>query len=532
MFTLFANLSNDNTVAVTQQLLHRLNIPFSFTGVQESVKQHPDYPSIAAVHDVLKQYKTDTIVLQIDKDKLQQVPVPFVAHLLQKPAGFVTVTNISSSNVTYLQPSSSQNQVTVSVNEFLSKWSAVALLAEKNEQSGEPDLEQNLKADRLKLYRTLLLIFGSLLLLLLTIFPISSTTLAVAAPLFLKLAGVIICSLLLWYDVDRTNPFLQKVCNSSKATNCNAVLQSSAAKLFGVISWSEIGFFYFSGTLLFLLLSKTAALAPLAWLNVLALPYTIFSVLYQWRVTKQWCPLCLAVQGLLLFEALYFMGSGYLQPFALTETATPFLLSFLLPVIMWYVVKPLLKKSKEAEEYKNRFYRIKNDSRIFEALLEKQKKVTVNPQGLGITLGNPHATNTIIKVCNPYCGPCSKAHKEIHELLKDNVNLKVQVIFNSFAEDSDPRSKPVKLFLSVSKNKERNYTEQVIDEWYSAEKKDFKMFAEKHQIGTDQSNYNEDVTKMRSWCDEMNIEATPSIFLNGYQLPDNYSVNDLKIFLS
>ena len=532
MFTLFTNISNDNTVSVTQQLLHTLRIPFSITGVKEAIKQHPDYPSIAAVHDVLKQYKTETIVLQIDKEKLQKVPVPFVAHLLQAPAGFVTVTNVSSHEVTYLQPSSFQKQVTVSVNDFLSKWSAVALLAEKNEQSGEPDLEQNRKADRIKLYRTPLLILSSILLLFVAILPIGSATLAIAAPLLLKLAGVVVCGLLLWYDIDRSNPFLQKVCNSSKATNCNAVLQSNAAKLFGVIRWSEIGFFYFAGGLLFVILRNEGALALLAWLNLIALPYTVFSVFYQWRVTKQWCPLCLAVQGLLLLEALFYMGAGYLQSFAITETATSFLLAFLLPVITWYAAKPLLKKNKEAEEYKNRFYRIKNDSRIFEALLEKQKKVFINPEGLGVTLGNPDATNTIIKVCNPYCGPCSKAHKEIHKLLKNNTNIKVQVIFNSFAEDSDPRSKPVKLFLSVSKNKERNYTEQVIDEWYSAEKKDFKIFAEKYQIGTDQNNYNEDVMKMRTWCDEMNIEATPSIFLNGYQLPDNYLVNDLKIFLS
>ena len=35
-------------------------------------------------------------------------------------------------------------------------------------------------------------------------------------------------------------------------------------------------------------------------INILALPYTIFSVYYQWRVAKQWCVLCLVVQGLLI----------------------------------------------------------------------------------------------------------------------------------------------------------------------------------------------------------------------------------------
>ncbi|HEY2722735.1 MAG TPA: hypothetical protein VGI82_13465 [Chitinophagaceae bacterium] len=38
----------------------------------------------------------------------------------------------------------------------------------------------------------------------------------------------------------------------------------------------------------------------ISWLNIFALPYTLFSVYYQWKVAKQWCILCLAVQGLLL----------------------------------------------------------------------------------------------------------------------------------------------------------------------------------------------------------------------------------------
>lgn len=104
MATLFTNLSNDNTVAATQQLLHTLRIPFSSTGVKETITQHPNYPSIATVPDVLKPYKTEIIILQIDKDKLQQVSVPFVAYLLQAPAGFVTIINTSFNEVTELLP--------------------------------------------------------------------------------------------------------------------------------------------------------------------------------------------------------------------------------------------------------------------------------------------------------------------------------------------------------------------------------------------------------------------------------------------
>ena len=64
--------------------------------------------------------------------------------------------------------------------------------------------------------------------------------------------------------------------------------------------------------------------------------------------------------------------------------------------------------------------RIKYNPQIFEALLLKQKKIEQCTESLGITLGDVSAKNTLIKVCNPYCGPCAKAHPEIEKLLEEN----------------------------------------------------------------------------------------------------------------
>lgn len=125
MSTLFNKPSSDNTVAVTQQLLHHLHIPFSYSGLKESIRQHPDYPSIAAVHDVLIKYKTDNIVLQVNKEKLQEVPVPFVAHLQQKPSGFVTVTSVHASKVTFLKPGTFKKETTITTDEFINRWSGI-----------------------------------------------------------------------------------------------------------------------------------------------------------------------------------------------------------------------------------------------------------------------------------------------------------------------------------------------------------------------------------------------------------------------
>lgn len=97
------NIANqNNSIAVTQQLLQSLSVNFTKHKVEQSLLQNPDYPSIAAVHDVLLEYKVNNMVLQVDKQKLPGIPVPFIAHLRGKTNGFLTVTKVSDNSIYYL----------------------------------------------------------------------------------------------------------------------------------------------------------------------------------------------------------------------------------------------------------------------------------------------------------------------------------------------------------------------------------------------------------------------------------------------
>lgn len=526
--------NRNNSIAVTQQLLHTLTIPFTSHKVEEALLQNPDYPSIAAVHDVLKEYRVDNMVLQIDKEKLAEVPLPFIAHMRGKTNGFVNVTAITPDVVTYSKNRSFSKKETMSRSQFEQDWSGVALLAEAAEVAGEKKYKENLKKEKQLQWYYPLLVAGLFLVFSLSI--VSSLALApvnVFILLALKLAGVIVTGMLLWYEIDKNNPFLQKVCSGSKATNCNAILQSREAKLFGIISWSEIGFFYFAGGLLAVIPRHEGSPELLAWLNLAALPYTLFSIYYQWRIAKEWCPLCLVVQVLLVAEAVLFFSTGMHQSLPTAFTAySIFTACFLAPLVLWFFIKPYLLKAKEGMEYKNRFFRLKKDPRIFEALLAKQKRVTVSAEGLGITLGNPDATNTIIKVCNPYCGPCSKAHPEIHELLQANNDLKVQILFTATTEETDRRSKPVKHLLAIAEKQNSELTEKALDDWYLPDNKDYDVFANKYPMNGELKKQDGKIKAMNQWCDEVKIEFTPAFFINGLQLPENYNINELKYFLS
>ena len=198
--------------------------------------------------------------------------------------------------------------------------------------------------------------------------------------------GVVVSLLLLWYEIDGNNPLLQKVCTGIVKGNCDAILSGKQSKVFSWLSWSEVGFFYFTGGLLTLLLAGTItnSIVIIAYFNVLALPYTLFSVYYQGRVAKQWCVLCLSVQALLIFGGANVIVTGFLLPIqdldALVVVKSALL--YLVPVLFWYVLKPYLLERQEAKNIKREYLRIKFNTEIFETLLKKQKQITVSTDGI------------------------------------------------------------------------------------------------------------------------------------------------------
>lgn len=524
----------DNPVSATTELIRLLGVKVSSSAIKNQVYNHPDYPSILSISDSLKQWKIDNYVIQADKAKLKELPVPFIAHLRKQGGSFTTITRINDDHVVY--KSEEGNKLTHKpINDFLQEWSGVTLLAEQGEHSGEKAYKQSRKKELLQSLKLPLII--SIVVAFCTSALVYQYTNSFVFPAFsllltLKLAGLTVASLLLWYEIDKANPVLKQICGIGKQTNCSAVLNSKKARLFNVISWSEVGFFYFAGGFISLLVAGTDAagiISILAWLNVLALPYTFFSVYYQWKVAKQWCPMCLAVQAVLVAEFIVVLSTNQLnQPINFVLTLVS---SFLLPALVWFLLKPFFLQNQEAKRKKRELSKFKYDSRIFETLLQKQKQITVNADGLGITIGNPNATNTIIKVCNPYCPPCAKAHPIIDDLLDKNKDLKIQIMFNVTKDDTDI-CKPVKHLLAVAGENNEAATVRALDDWYLPEMKDYQIFAAKNPVNGQLEKQDIKIDAMSDWCEKTAISFTPTFFVNGFQLPEMYTIKELKYFLS
>jgi uncharacterized membrane protein/thiol-disulfide isomerase/thioredoxin len=531
-------------VKATICFLKQLKVTVNKSTVNETLQNHPDWPGLLCITDSLNKWNIPNGAGKIAIDKIDELPVPFAAYTLDSENPLVIVTQVNSETIQLYQKDYNK-PITQTKEDFIKTWNGVYLIAEPNEHSGEANYAANKQQAFLKSLVPAaaigILIIFSLFLLNKIAGAAAFSAIGIYLQYFILLAGVIVTSLLLWYEIDKSNPLLQKVCTGIVKGNCNAILTGKQAKVFSWLSWSEVGFFYFAGSLLVILsnsevsagLSTNTGLFVLSWLNILALPYTIFSIYYQWRVAKQWCVLCLAVQALLLLGGINVIANNLLSAISNHQLLIiNSLLLFALPALIWFAVKPYILQLQQAKNTKREYLRIKFNTEIFNTLLKKQKALTIPADGLGINLGNPAATNTIIKVCNPYCGPCAKAHPKIDALLEQIPNLKVQIIFNTTNNEEDRGGKPVKHLLAIAAgDNDEKMIKQSLDDWYLAEAKDYDKFAAKYPMNGELLKQVDKIAAMEKWCRATEIAFTPTIFINGYQLPDTYSIEDLKYFL-
>jgi len=219
-----------------------------------------------------------------------------------------------------------------------------------------------------------------------------------------KTAGLITSILLLVQSIDSNNPLIQKFCQGGSKTNCNVILSSKAAKVFEGLSWSEAGFFYFAGTWVVLLFAghSSSIMQVLAVLNIISLPYTFYSIYYQARIAKQWCVLCCTVQALLWLEFIPLV-TYFESPFTFPNTAgwSALLIAFLMPVILWAMLKPLFLKLQQLNPLKQQLRKFKYNTELFKKLLHEQPKYAQPDDSWSIVLGNVEANNSITMVTNP-----------------------------------------------------------------------------------------------------------------------------------
>lgn len=520
---------------VTTYLDH-LAIDYNKETVDSFFSTHPYHPSLLSISDLFDHFNIENAGVAIGKDNFTKVPAPFIAKTASSEGDYCLVTQLDDQSVTYLNEK--DRIVTTSLELFFMQYSGVVLVGQKTRYSGEPDFVRT-KA-KIRQQRLLQAISLELLLAVFSFWFLSSPVSFSGGMLFLlKVAGLAVTSLLLIQSFNMNNPFINRLCSSASGNGCQDILGSEGAKIFkGRLSWSEIGFFYFLATWLTLSIggSTSSTLLTLAVFNVCALPYTFYSIIYQYR-KKTWCKLCLSVQVILWLEFFatlpVLLQVGSIR--VLENNPAPYVLLAILLVIgsLWVILKPLIQSAQQIKKLQRDINQFKKDDNIFYTLLEQQRKIEEMAESDKIIFGNPEASFEITFVSNPFCKPCSEMHKLLSPLVDEcRSKLKFTAIYTASYNSNDPKNEIIQKLIGISQQLGSRECEMAMADWYESGVNNPKAWLEKYtDVKIDESVMGT-FEAHRAWCDENEITHTPALFFNNHLYLSEYTLADIKHFIN
>lgn len=504
-------------------ILLNLNVKYTARFTNKLYNEHPFQKSFYGLSKMLNLYGIQNAGVKIEnkEEDLHNIELPFVVLANNY---FYLVYEVTDKEVKYLWEGL---KIQAPIDDFLKLWSGYTLLLSKSDNSKEINYRQhyfeNLKQNFLQI---VLLMTAFVIILLAGYYNAVFYNLKYLSPILLSLIGAYVCYLILEKKLHISNEHTDKICSLLKEQECNNILESKASTLFGIIGLGEIGFGYFIANILLLTFYPDIYIY-LVYINFCSLLFTFWSIWYQKYIAKQWCILCLLVLGILwlisISSVLINKGIPGLQiDYSVILVTSVFLFSILTTN---YITRILLE-SRQTTELSYNLNRMKSDKQIFIALLKKSQFIEVDRKTSNIIFGNPNGNILISILTNPHCEPCARTHLRIKELLLENKNICIQYIFSSFSHDLEVSARFLIETYFMKNENERN---NIFEQWYSFGKLNKEKFFKLHPEVYIQSERSiAELEKHTKWKEANNLRATPTILVNGYLLPDNYKINDLK----
>ncbi len=292
-------------VTIFSDFLKALGVPHTGTA-SDAAFRNMSFQTLFGFSRLLNSYNVPTEAVSVpDKSVLTSIPVPFMAQLGSE---FVIVTGFKNSNVQYIEFHKRKEE---SVSTFEQEWSGVALMAYPQSDSKEPNYGKNHLFELAERAKTIVLL---LCVLFLATFGIITADVwehvSTILLMLVNIAGIGVTWLLILKTLKVHSSTGDRICGVLQEHGCDTVLEQKASTFFGLFSWSEVGFTYFSMTTLILILFPQY-INYLALINGCCLPFTVWSIWYQKTRIKTWCTLCVTTQTLLWLQFFCFLFGGW-----------------------------------------------------------------------------------------------------------------------------------------------------------------------------------------------------------------------------
>lgn len=481
---------------------------------------HPYKHSLYGLECLLRLYGVATNGLRVnDKSCISEIPAPFVA---QYENDLVIVKDTSELNVVYERYG---KEITSDINSFIEQWSGIVLLMTTSSTSIEPDYTLH---HRQELQRKIEIIIFTVSSFLLNAYGLYITW---SGDIWWRITyialsgmGCFISTVLLTKQLHYESKTVDYICRVIQQGDCDSVLESSAARPMGWFSWSEIGTAWFATCLLTQLWFPHST--PLiACIALLSLPYTIWSIWYQKFRAKRWCVLCLSVICLLWMQVGTFaLGSEYkLAKFDLSYCAV-FPLGAIVLVFLRRVLENISFSHNEIQA-QCAFRQLKSQQEVFETLLHMQPWHNTKEASC-LIFGDINAEHQLTVFGNPHCEPCAHMHRRLQPLLDNGISI--QYVLTYFTPEL---SEANRYLIAVYRHCGPERAWNLLSAWYDQENRPRSIkiledaFSGKYDSLT--SDIDHEVVCQWKWGNNNNIQGTPTLMFDGYEIPSDYEVEDL-----
>jgi len=494
--------------------------------VERDILTHPDYPSIRCISDALDGWKVKHFVLKVSLEKLRALDVPVIAH--SKGVEYMWLTKITDSKV-HFKTVSGNNKVE-SHEQFEKKWSGVAIAIEDVSYADEPNYaEERKKIVKNNILRYAFFGFSTVLLGFITYFSWTNngrlSLLLEVLLLFVNSAGCILSYLLILQEKRLSNRLTSKFCRAGSFIDCNKVAMSKYSKLFGTISWSELGLAYFATAILWITLAPLSLerLSPLFWFLFIPLPFTLWSLFTQAFLIRKWCLFCCAVVLLLWINAcIASIFVPFIDILFFAAWASMALLFLACIAVVFYICNTVKFGDKYSEQ--RELARIKYDFNTLQSQLAESKHET---NKIGFVWGNTQSSFEIVLYVSIACSHCGVAVKELRRLTEIYPNLGYRLIFAVNTDNFEHKSNIITHHLtSLHSTMNKNEFFDMLDAWYSTLNKNLEALQKKYPVQSVQDN-NSELEILYNFSQEAKIGYTPAILINGRLISHLYSYRDL-----
>ena len=513
------------------QYLEKEYIKVDKTEFLFQIQSHPDYPSILSIADALSFFSIKNCVIRVDSAEIELLPEHFIAVLTEendRPTLDTALYFVEQNGANYFC-TKDKKASEIAKAELESRWNGIVLLVEKSENEEDQKLTKNHWFWVLQIF--------ALVLFLLVLFQ-NETAFTNKLFLVFPIVGILFSIAALKDLFGAKSELLNNFCNMTASTSCSTVVGSTKWKIFEIVNFSDLCMVFFSsqflGLLVFLFSGDVAAYFAIQKMLLLsAIPVLFLSVYYQKFVEKKWCPICLVIISIVLFELSYLF---VFQNIAFTISAKALVIFgfvFLSVIIIWSALKKLFMQQKELKEFQLKGIRFMHNYEVFKNSLMASEKTNYQPLSSGnLIVGNENANLKITLVSNPFCGYCAEAHTLIKYILKKHKNsVCVDFRFNFNIEHSNEQIEKVhqKLVRIYYDNGQEAFLE-ALHNWFENKDETKLIVSEKSLMTNLKIN---EILQEQYLMNQVNaISFTPSIMINQHQFPKMYDRKELIHFIN